>query len=92
MLKMGKKNRAPHACWPAAMMEATTSLLPAVRSNHRELHLSVTRSHGELVAGLGQSQDDKVRMISTTVLTHFVLFIVRCASSGGEGEVSNAID
>ena len=57
------------------MMEATTFLLPAVRSNHWELHVRVTRSHGELVAGLGQSQDDTVRMISTTVPTHFVFFI-----------------
>ena len=58
MLKNGEKNRAPHACWPAAMMEDTTSLLQGVRSNHRELHVWVTPSHGELVAGLGQSQDD----------------------------------
>ena len=57
-------------------MEGTTSLLPAVRFNHRELHVWVARSHGELVGGLRQSQDDLVRMISSTVPIHFVLFIV----------------
>lgn len=55
MLKMGEKKQSPPR--PQCMLASSNYgshdlLVTAVRCNHRELHVWVTRSHGELVAGL----------------------------------------